>query len=261
MRVLNRSRHESDKHYFDYQAEIAARHLIPLFHKLNVPTDRILDVGCGKGGCAIALAQALETTVLGIDINQSHIEFARESARRSSVDARFEVVNLGTDNLPEDRYRLLLLRDVIEHLPSPRQALSALHRILDVDGLLYVTFPPWHGPYAGHQHNAKSAAKFMPYFHAIAPNFFLALIERWEPERTDWLADERQIFQNRLTRRQFEQIARETGWTVQYRQTYLFRPAFIRMGLPTVPNGIIGRLPVLGEVLTTACEYLLRPTK
>lgn len=100
----------------------------------------------------------------------------------------------------------------------------------------------------------------MPYFHALAPNYFLSLLERWEPERVDWLADERRIFQNRLSRKKFERIAHETGWNIHYRQTYFLRPAFIRMGLPTVPNGMIGRLPVIGEVLSTACEYLLKPT-
>lgn len=72
-----------------------------------------------------------------------------------------------------------------------------------------------------------------------------------------WLTDERQIFANRLTRRKFERLAKDAQWTIRYRQTYLLRPALMRMGLPTIPNGFVGRLPWVGEPLTTACEYLL----
>ena len=260
MSFLNRNRHKSGKHYVEYQSEVTRRHLLPLFQRLNVLTDRpIMDVGCSKGGCAITLAQALDTKVSGIDIREDDIQVARQSASDYGVDADFKVLNLVTAPLPEQRYGLLLLRDVVEHLEDINTVLTRLKTMVDNNGFLYITFPPWCGPYAGHQHNAKSMAKFLPYFHGLAPKLFLSLIDKWEPERTDWLADEHQICKNRLTRKKFERIVRETGWKVFYRQTYFLRPAFIRMGLPTVANGFIGRLPVIGEMVSTACEYLLQP--
>jgi ubiquinone/menaquinone biosynthesis C-methylase UbiE len=234
--------------------------MLPLFQRLNVPTNRpILDVGCGKGGCAITLAQALSTPVSGIDIREQDIEVARQSAAEYGVSTEFNVLNVIEDPLPDARYGLLLMRDVVEHLPDIPTALTRLREMLDSDGMLYLTFPPWRGPYAGHQHNAKSMVKFMPYLHAVAPGLFLALLHKLEPERPDWLADERQICRNSLSRSKFERIVRETGWSIYYRQTYFLRPAFKRMGLPTIPNGFIGRLPIVGEMLSTACEYLLKP--
>ena len=101
----------------------------------------------------------------------------------------------------------------------------------------------------------------MPYLHALSPKLFLKLLHRWEGARTDWLADEIQICKNQLTRQQFEDMLDRTGWDISYRQTYFIRPAFMRMGLPTIPNGLIGRLPLIGESLTTACEYLLVPRR
>lgn len=150
MTLLNRKRHDSGRHYVEYQAEITRKHLLPLFRRLKVPTDRILDVGCGKGGCAIALAQALSTTVHGFDIKENDIKVAREAATEFGVKAKFDVVNVVTDPLPDDRFGLVLMRDVVEHLPDIQKALSRLRNMLDAEGVLYITFPPWLGPYAGH---------------------------------------------------------------------------------------------------------------
>jgi len=260
MNVLDRTRHESGKHYVAYQEKVTERHLLPLFRRLNVPLDRpILDVGCGRGGCVLALKSHLDAPIHGIDIKKENIEVARQCAKEADLDVTFEVVNIDKDALPQAQYGLMLLRDVIEHIPNLHTALSRLRPMLDEGGFLYVTFPPWWGPYAGHQHNAGSVARYMPYFHAISPTLFLNLLHRWEPDRKDWLADEVQICTNRLTRKKFEETAKTTGWNIYYRQTYFLRPAFLRMGLPTIANGFIGRLPLIGECLSTACEYLLTP--
>lgn len=254
-------RHQSGRHYAAYQERVTEQHLLPLFHRLDVPLARpILDVGCNKGGCVVSLALALGVPVHGVDIAPEDLEVARAvAAEAGASDTRFDPLDITRDPLPDRRYGLILLRDVVEHLTDVGLALRRLHELVEPDGRLYVTFPPWRGPYAGHQHNAKSAAKFMPWLHALAPGLFLSLLERWEPEREGWLADERQICANRLTRRAFESLLEREGWEVRYRETYFSRPAFLRMGLPTIRNGAIGRLPLVGEVVTTACEYLLAP--
>ena len=254
-------RHESGRSYAAYQEKVTEQHLLPLFRRLGAPLDRpILDVGCNKGGCVVSLASALPVPVHGVDITLADLEVARAlAAEVGAENARFDALDITRDPLPERRYGLILLRDVVEHLSDVGAALARLHELIEPDGRLYVTFPPWRGPYAGHQHNAKSAAKFMPWLHALSPDTFLSLLERWEGDRADWLADERQICANRLTRRAFEKLLDRHGWEIRYRETYFSRPAFLRMGLPTVRNGPLGRIPGIGEVVTTACEYLLSP--
>ena len=230
------------------------------FRRLDLPLNRpILDLGCGRGGCAIALAAALEVPVHGIDISPDNVRVAREACQKAGVDATFAVVDAVNDILPDRGFGLVLLRDVAEHVRDLHAVMTRLRTILDEEARLYVTFPPWRGPYAGHQHNAQSIVRFMPYLHALAPNVFLGLLRRWESDRTAWLQDEEQICTNRLTRHKFESTAMSTGWEVQYLRTYLLRPAFMRMGLPTISNGFLGRIPFLGESLSTACEYVLAP--
>lgn len=266
MKIFDDSRHQSGRNYFEYQEKITRTHLLPLFRDRQVHLDLpILDVGCGTGGCVISLASALDVPVHGVDIVAGEVEVAREAAAQAGVKAVFEIADFvdAADGIRErhagDGFGLILLRDVVEHLADRRAVFEKLHAVVHENGLVYVTFPPWHGPYAAHQHNALSKARYLPYLHAVAPNLFLKLLHRWESDREAWLRDVEQIFDNSLTRKRFEQTLRETGWEVRYLRTYFLRPAFIRMGLPKVSNGLLGRLPLVGDAFSTACEYLLSP--
>jgi cyclopropane fatty-acyl-phospholipid synthase-like methyltransferase len=67
MRIFDRSSFASPGSYILYQEEATTEHLLPLFKSHKVPLNQsILDVGCGKGGCAITLAAALSVKVVGI---------------------------------------------------------------------------------------------------------------------------------------------------------------------------------------------------
>jgi len=246
--------------YAKYQECVTHNHLIPLFQSLALTLDKpILDVGCGKGGCALALASTFSVPVVGVDLRTDEIALANQLAQSAGVSATFHYRDILSDELPGDSFGLILMRDVIEHVVDQEMALARLRKKMTSQGALYISFPPWRGPYAGHQHNAKSLVRFMPYLHCAHPSLFLWLLHYLEPERQDWLEDMRQIALNRLSMKKFEGHVLNSGFTIKYKKTYFFRPAFMRMGLPKIPNGWVGNIPWIGECLTTGCEYLLTP--
>jgi demethylmenaquinone methyltransferase/2-methoxy-6-polyprenyl-1,4-benzoquinol methylase len=53
-----------------------------------LPSDRVVDVGCGTGDLALACAEVGASTVLGIDFAAPMVERAREKARDQAADAR-----------------------------------------------------------------------------------------------------------------------------------------------------------------------------
>ena len=260
MDSLSKDLHASAENYVAYESLVTAHHLVPLFRSQQIPVDRsVLDVGCGMGGTAITLAEELSVEVTGIDISEEYVAVAREAAVAADSPVQFETADILRDELPAGPFGLIVMHDVVEHVPQPDVALKRLLPLLEPDGRLYVSFPPWMGPYAGHHHNCGSILKFMPYLHAVAPSLLLQLAHRWEDKNDDWLSDLRTILENRLSMRKFEAMARSSGWKIRYSKTYFLRPEFLRMGLPKMPNGWIGRIPWVGECLTTGCEYLLEP--
>src|SRR5262249_6870394 len=157
-------------------------------------------------------------------------------ARRctSGANVRFDVLDIVRADPVTGPYGLVIMCDVVEHIVDLRRPLERLRRCLDPDGFLYVAFPPWRGPYAGHQHHASSIVRFMPYLHALAPRLFLALLHRWESACESWLADERQIIANCLTMSKFERTVRAQGWSIRFMNRFFLRPEFMRMGLPKI---------------------------
>ena len=64
----------------------------------------VLDVGTGSGCIAIALKKAHpEWSVTGIDISPEAIEVARENARRNNVDVHFEVADIFSDPMVNEK--------------------------------------------------------------------------------------------------------------------------------------------------------------
>ena len=55
----------------------------------------------------------------------------------------------------------------------------------------------------------------------------------------------------------FQRLAHETGYCIIRRKFYLIGPNHIRFGLKPVGAGIVGKLPVLRELLVSGVVYVL----
>ena len=88
---------------------------------------RALDLGCGTGGNAIALAEA-GWDVTGVDIASRAIASARIAARRRGAEVRFEVADV-TAWVPAGEYHFVLSAFALPARGSGRQA--ALRMALD----------------------------------------------------------------------------------------------------------------------------------
>jgi len=103
---------------------------------------RILDVGCGDGLFFDRLAELGE--VEGIEPDASLL--TADSPRRGRItvapfDERFQ---------PRRRYGLVLMLDVLEHLPDAEGALRHARSLLEPDGRLVVTVPAFNWLWTHH---------------------------------------------------------------------------------------------------------------
>ena len=96
---------------------------------------RVLDVGCGGGILAEALA-AEGAVVTGVDPSEKSLEVARQHARRSglSIDYRLATAEaLASCNFPE-RFDLVFAVDVLEHVDHLDETLAAIAQVLAPGG-------------------------------------------------------------------------------------------------------------------------------
>ncbi len=115
----------------------------------------VLDIGCGNGALAKAMADA-GLAVAGIDPSESGIA----NARKLLPAARFVRAEVGGDpaQIPGGEFDAVVSTEVIEHLFLPRQLLDLAFARLRPGGFLLVTTP----------------------YHGYLKNLALALFNRWD---------------------------------------------------------------------------------
>jgi methionine biosynthesis protein MetW len=96
---------------------------------------RILDVGCGEGFLA-KLLEKKGNNVVGIDISERVIELARKDGVNAIK------CNVEDGELPfHDRFDVIILSEVLEHLISPVGVIQKLKKHLNQNGYFLLTFP------------------------------------------------------------------------------------------------------------------------
>lgn len=116
-----------DRGAIDYDHGVHAKHRLVRYHDFFVerigPTERVLDVGCGKGEVAHDIAERSGATVIGIDLSPWSLAFARTHLSHPRVtyvqaDAR--------TYQPEEPVDVAILSMVLEHVASRRELLRDL---------------------------------------------------------------------------------------------------------------------------------------
>jgi SAM-dependent methyltransferase len=97
----------------------------------------IIDLGCGYGGIALLTADYLKASVIGVEVDETRIKFARNRGLRV-MNYDF---NHSTLPLPDASFDLVLCNGVLCHLPSYDNVIVESRRLLKRNGYLLCTLP------------------------------------------------------------------------------------------------------------------------
>jgi SAM-dependent methyltransferase len=100
--------------------------------------DRVLDIDCGTGGFAIAIAEAAAAHLVGLDESRSFIEFAERLPQPECGSVEWVVAD--AENLPfaDAAFDRVLLSFVLHQLAAPDIAVAEAARALKGEGCLLV---------------------------------------------------------------------------------------------------------------------------
>jgi len=115
-------------------------------YRLLDPTagDRLLDVGCGTGDDAAALADAVgsEGSVVGVDNSAAMVATARDRAADSPA-VSFRAADAESLPFDDGRFDGCRADRVLQHLDRPREAFAELRRVTRAGGRVAVTDSDW----------------------------------------------------------------------------------------------------------------------
>jgi ubiquinone/menaquinone biosynthesis C-methylase UbiE len=104
---------------------------------------RVLDVGCGVGRVAVAIAKAFpKCEVVGLDPDPESIRQAREAAAKEGLQDRIQFVARSTRDLDRgDGFDLITACDCVHDFSAPHRTLGELRALLKPEGTLFVVEP------------------------------------------------------------------------------------------------------------------------
>jgi SAM-dependent methyltransferase len=100
------------------------------------PSGKLLDIGAGKGGF-VSLARKNGYEAKGIEPSPRFCEYARE---KHGVQVVQGYLGEG-DNLKGERFDIITLFHVLEHVPCPQNLLATILQYLEEDGVVYIEVP------------------------------------------------------------------------------------------------------------------------
>ena len=109
-----------------------------LFNKLKEQKPKtLIDLGCADGAVPLTAAREGIKSV-GVNLYKPSVELANKRAKRHELDATFIHGDIFDQ---KGEYDSVVLMEVLEHVPDPKEALELISRLLKKDGRAYISTP------------------------------------------------------------------------------------------------------------------------
>ncbi|MFQ6609944.1 MAG: methyltransferase domain-containing protein [Fidelibacterota bacterium] len=229
----------------------------PLFNILSHDRFILLEIGPAEGGLLKYFSEQ-GGTCYGLELSEAR--YTHSLTLNPDTTITFLKGDI-TDLKSYSRYQLpsmdyIVLRDVIEHIPDKWTTLRNIFTMLKPGGKVYVSFPPKWAPYAGHQQTAENRLVKIPYLYLL-PNFIYDKLLhglKLPGGRIQYLLNTKK---NRISDREFLQIAVDVGFVIQQSTPFFIRPEYkFRFGLSPGKNRAYP-IPLLKHLFTNGIIFIL----
>lgn len=252
------------RNYWGYQYKLGTEFIIPLLQSwLNsIKLQKVLDIGCAEGGlvCAFKETGAFCT---GLEVSLGRLRWAKQLAAERQIKIDFIAADFlySPIKLNTPHFDLIILCDVIEHLPQKSKSMEKLVSLMSKDTYLLLTFPPFYSPFGGHQQMLQSALRRIPYFH-ILPEFIWWVIRRYILKRdpnADFLHEMENLRRHRISISLIKRLCKRNGLEIVGEKYYISRPSYkLRFGWPIISAGLLAKIPIINEMFVTGVTILLK---
>ncbi|KAF0239016.1 MAG: 3-demethylubiquinone-9 [Prolixibacteraceae bacterium] len=254
-------RHKNKLLYFDEQALTTLKFVIPFIADFVKPHSQttVLEIGCGEAGNLKPFLD-LGCQCTGIDISRGRIELAKEFYKNHPNQQNLSLICEDIYKVnPVKKYDLIIMRDVIEHIPNQKKLMTFVKSFLKPEGKFFLAFPPWQNPFGGHQQICQNKIlSKLPWFHLL-PKALYTFVLKIAGESEDTVTALLEIKGTGISVERFEQILKHGNYKTEKRIFYMINPNYeTKFGIkPRKQTNLISSIPWVRNFFTTAMYYLV----
>lgn len=143
-----------------------------MFAAQFAPGRTILDAGCGAGYGSVLLAHTGARRVLGVDVSEASIAYAREHYHHRNLE--FALMDVLKMDVKPGSFDMMAAFEVIEHLDDQESFVAEARRVLADHGLLIISTPntttyPQGNPYHKRELSGREFSELLgAHFPALA---------------------------------------------------------------------------------------------
>ncbi|MCC7298946.1 MAG: class I SAM-dependent methyltransferase [Bacteroidia bacterium] len=261
--------HGDKQRYFDMTYAVTKEYILPFLQQhidLNKPID-VLEIGCGEAGVLKAFTDNGHKA-FGIELEESRTELAKQFMATEMAAGKVGFLNKDVYDVDVDtdighKFDLVILKDVIEHIPVQEKFIPQLHKFLKPGGKVFFAFPPWYMPYGGHQQvlPGKLASK-TPWYHLLPGASYRWMLKAFGVNDSG-INTMYEIKSTGITIERFLKINKKAGFELSASEYYLFNPIYkFKFGItPRKQWSIIAKIPFLRNFVTMGVYFLTAPVK
>jgi len=257
--------HKDKGRYFEMQRRISEEYILPLLkkHVKKSASWKVLEVGCAEAGVLKAFVDEGHYGV-GIELEEGRAELARAFLKEHIENGRASILTqdiykVDPHQLEPDGFDVIILKDVIEHIPNQEKMVPRLAEFLAPGGHIFFGFPPWMMPFGGHQQIGKTAVVSKgPWIHLLPAPVYRAWVKlAGEPEKVR--NELENVRSTRITIERFERIVRASELVVSERILWMFNPIYsLKFGIAAQKQfKLFSSIPILRNFVSTAAYYVI----
>jgi len=257
-------RHRNRLQYFNEQKESTKIYILPYIRR-HFPLKegvRILEIGCGEAGNLHPFLE-MGCECFGIDLLKENVNHAKEFYAAHPQKEHLHLIQKDiyevTQNDVGGQFEVVLLRDVIEHIPHQEKFFTHLKNFITPETVLFFAFPPWRNPFGGHQQICNHKwLSVIPYLHLL-PKKIYGLVLKKGGETPQTILSLMDIRDTGISIASFKKIIHHEGFKVIEKTHFLINPNYkIKFGLTPRKIWKLFQIPFLQDFYTTAVYFLLK---
>ncbi|MDR0368861.1 MAG: class I SAM-dependent methyltransferase [Bacteroidales bacterium] len=257
-------RHKNHSLYFEEQTITTQKYVIPYIEDMVATGEEtvVLEIGCGQGGnLKPFLDRGLKC--IGIDISKDKIASGRELFQSHPHYKNLELIEADIYTIPEHntlKADVIIMRDVIEHLPNQDYFMGFIKRFLKKDGIVFYAFPPWRMPFGGHQQVLRH--KFLsklPYYHILPKAVYRMILKMGNlPEST--VKSMLEIKETGISICRFRKLLKKNNYEILKATDWFINPNYeIKFNLKPRKLIFFNRIPFFRDFITTCYYCVVKP--